>query len=717
MAYGKKYTVSFKNRIQNDVFRCEIWEKDFVGDSTELTGAETPFAVSYQNGDTDILAPIQSLQLTLSINTQTLSIEDFYSDDDENFRLDFYCESAGATTLNKLLYSTYLVQDGTSEPLTDRKHVITLKATDNLGLLKNVKWNEVEIPVDYNQKLSLIYFIQYSLKATGLYSPNTTIDMSLPLRVYDNLFENTRPDRGDDIEADPLQSTVLHANMFQNSDGTWQDLYTVLETVLKSLNATLIQANGYWNVIRIPEYKLFDGAIPGTEYFDTTTVNAVTLGSAITIDRNGTIEPIAEDQTKNIQRPVKLVKNTFNYKQPGSFIKQNDLQLPPGATPYATSTVSGIRYDKYALATYFPEWTQRKSDASYLQVETDTTTTPENEINRYIVSPGLAGDNGSVQFPAIDVTKGDSLDFSLQFKMLSSNSNQQRFWIRFTLIQTDGNHKTLVDDPTNAGFGWYWNAGSSANFWDEDEGWYYEVAAGDPKTDWLTWSFSSIDTNTKESRLRFPADGMLIIDIIASNGGNPSTNPRYELVWKDISLSLTQFINESTKIIGQTHTDTGISTNKAIKEDDIDIDDSPRNPIAGTLFINDLTNFDYTDSVTGEATNIGDIFFTRTKSWHRGSISEELRLGNIITQERLKLNYTSRQIIEGTFKNLRYGSNEFVSMLSLFEFGFITGKKFLLASATFDYMACTFNGRLIEIYKTGESFTDTYLFNYLYKTD
>jgi hypothetical protein len=716
--YGLKYTMRFKNRVQNDIYKCQIWQKGFSGSVLQLTGAPTPFTVTWQ--DQEILSPIKSIELTLSFLTDgSISIEDFYSDDDEEFRVDHYFESlADGTGTAKLLHSGYLIEDGVSEPVTDRKHIITLKATDNIALLKNVKWNEIDSTVlHYNSKLSLYYFVAYSLKATGLFSPDTTIDQNLPLRIYDNLFETSVGNRGANILNDPFESTVLNANTFQNTDNTWLDCYSILEKILTDLNACLLQAEGCWTVMRTPEYRLFtDGEILGTEYVSTPATNAVTLAPLVNIDRFGAdAYPVKEDQNKSMQRPLKYVLNTFNYDQPASFIVQVDLQLPKGATPYNTTTSGDIRYDKYDLATYFPAWQQRHGDDSYLQ--TETSISQKRETDRYIVTPGHANEQCNVFFNPIDVTKDDSMNFTLQFKMLAADSNTLRFFIRFELITTDGNFYILVD-PIGGGAGNpKWNGPNNTNTWDVGFGPYFEIAAGSTKTEWTTYDFNTIAAVTdQQPLLRFPADGILMIQVYGTNGTN--TSNRQQTVWKDIKLDITQYINKSTQIIGQTHEDDGNSLIKATSLNDLTIDDSPRNTIAGTLFTNALTNFDHTDTTTGEATGIGSIDFTRTLFWHRTGLTESLKLGNIITQERLEMRYTARLIVEGSYRTIRYDTDKFISMLSLFRFAFFSGKSFCATGLTIDYMDCSFQGKMIEIFKDVEDdFADIYTFNYLYKTD
>ena len=121
------------------------------------------------------------------------------------------------------------------------------------------------------------------------------------------------------------------------------------------------------------------------------------------------------------------------------------------------------------------------------------------------------------------------------------------------------------------------------------------------------------------------------------------------------------------------------------------------------MFTDALTDFSYVDVVDGEDTNLGAIYFTRTRSWHRDGISEVLRLGNVITQERLALRYISRLIVEGSFRNLRYDVDKFISLLTLFRIAFYQGKSFLPAGMEIDYMNCSFRSKLVEVFNDDDA--------------
>lgn len=708
MAYGKKYILPFKNRLQNDVMLAEIWQKDYADSTvTTLIGAETPVIVEWANKDTNLLEPINALEITLSFITDgSITIDDFFTNDDEQFRIDFcFFSYANGTGTPKLLYTTYMVPDGVTEPVTDQKHVIALKGTDNIALLKNVKWDETSN--SFNQTIALGGYIREALQSTGLYSHDTTIDMSLPLRIYDNLFENTEEDRSDDVLNDPMSQTTLYPNAFQNDDESWFDCYEILSRIL-SKNATLVQADGAWNVMRIPEYQLFtDGEIPGTEteYNGSgTDFTAITLSPLVTIGRNsGDVQPVAEDQLKTLQRSVKYVQNTFEYSNPVS-IQQANLQIPSDAVPYYTDTAADIRTDRYDIPTYFPSWVQRGGVTSYLEVKTDVATTVENEINRYIVLIGDDSLTGGVQFNPIPISAGDRLSFTLQYRTDTDTDDLMRFWVRFIMITGSATNYTLHDEAGTGNDLFRWVGPNPATLWDTDDGGIRKEVPNPSDvdtTEWITWDLAASQWSADLVPPVPAEDGILLIEVRGPNAG--SGTDRQNVFFKDITFNIEHLVSESTQIVGHIHTSTDSNSEaKLIQEDEVYIDDSPRNTIAGTLFTSALTAFEYTDSTTGQDTNIGSVYFTRTRTWHRGELSEIKKLGNIITEERLSLKQTTRLIVDGTFKNVRWDADKFINPLCLFTFSFYPTKFFVASSLAVDYMACTFKARLIEIFATGE---------------
>jgi hypothetical protein len=355
VAYGRKYLLEFSN-VQHDVYHVYISEKDYAGGIIALRGAtDQPFITKNSSGDDAVFNAIRAKECVINfVGENGISLKNnFYSEDDERFRIDFYCHSVSGTIIDKLLNSFFVVQDNCEEEFAAEPFNVSLSGTDNLALLKDVAFTTEGMPFDvangeFLGTISLFDFIKIALQQTGL--------ADLPLRIFSNIFENTTADRSTSATAEMFFETFLSTGKYLNDDGTWQDIYSIVQDILTTFNCCLCQENGAWNIVRRQESYLFtDNKIAGVEHDLTTgTKTAIELdfnwpvvfGSNIFLDK--------ADAVSRINRPFKYVKETFNFQQPASFIAHADLQLPDGAVPYETTTVGDIRYDKYSIATYFP---------------------------------------------------------------------------------------------------------------------------------------------------------------------------------------------------------------------------------------------------------------------------------------------------------------------------------------------------------------------------
>lgn len=737
MAYGRKYHIQFKN-VQNDLYHIFISEKDYEGGIYELRAAtDRPFETKSQSGDEAVFTAIRAKECALSFVAENgISLLNFYSEDDEQFRIDFYVHEVEGVIIDKLLNSFYLVQDNCQQDFAAEPFEVSLGGTDNIALLKDVPFTTEGMPYhtdngNYLGDISLFDYIKIAIQQTGL--------ADLPLRIYSNIFENTTDDRGDDPTAEMFQQIFMNTGRYVNDEGSWQDLYTILTDILTTFNCCLAQENGAWNIFRRQESYLFtDNKIPGVEH-------NLTTGDKTAIELDfiwpiAYVQPTANfidkifldkaDHKARINRPFEFAKETFNYTALIQ-LKNTDLQLPFGAVPFETIIDGDRRIDRYPLSTYFPDWIQRNGDTSFLEVVTDISVTPEQEIDRYINKPPNFDVKCGVQFNPIFVSENDSFTFSLLFDTLHDDGF---FWVYFRLLAFDGtcyslNYHHDVDDDTYLQ-------------WDEmppDE-WYsepYGIYAGKNSASgqWTQWSMFAF---TDEDRpILIPADGILLIEVdgnshdtAAPPGGglDPFGSGTYTTYFKDITLNITQYVNESSQISGHYHNNKQVLLpDQKIKnnyDEEIKIDDSPRHSIAGTLLTNETTDLNYTDTETGEETGVIDVHSIRTHAWHRANINEERRLGEIIVFERMHQAFKARTAIEGTLYGLRHqlsdDSFNFVSLLCLLTLDSLPNYNFIFGMLEVDWMNANVKAVLNELYQTDaddEPFDYDYIFSYIYKTD
>jgi hypothetical protein len=137
MPYQLKYTTRFQALKENgNIYELNISVKDYEGDSQQIILGENPVVQNWQ--DDDPLKPIKGCVLDINIvNNGTLSLDDFYSDEDDKFLVSLVHIDGIDELDSKELFQGFIIQDDCSEILVDYNHYIQLSATDNLGILKN----------------------------------------------------------------------------------------------------------------------------------------------------------------------------------------------------------------------------------------------------------------------------------------------------------------------------------------------------------------------------------------------------------------------------------------------------------------------------------------------------------------------------------------------------------------------------------------------------
>lgn len=614
MAYGIKYSVDFS------LYTLEISQKDYVGSVTAIEAGNP--AVLHRWDKDEPTPPIKGSSMIANIIGVPLL--DFYANNDDEFKGELYKDAV-------LLFSGFLVQDDCIEDVDDLIHPVSLSFTDGLGLLKDVSMGDALTAIgETNSKITLLQIIRACLVATGL---------SLPLEIFAELKEDTQ-----DTVSSFFDQTLIAKESFLKSEREYDNCYNVLESIMSRFNATLIQANGQWNIIRWHEHTptsfQYDAffALTGTGTYDDFKV----------FGRNEDIYPEA-GYNKKILRPYNLVKETFNYELPPQILKNADLKdLGTLITTYSSGTDTVKEYE-------FPKWfdsTLAGATATYfIRVVTDVL---GNETERYVVVKGDA-----IMSTDIEGDAGDVINFSFSIRTGVS-----------------------VSLPANLVFVVRVTDGTSAKYADED-GITWKNTTGYAKTfsiDLTQWQNVEIKTG------RLPFSGLVTVFLTLAT---PSSSD--ETHYNDLRFEYTAYINESTKITGQTHTNTQAIDNKNKNEADINIDDSPRNFIGGTLFL---------DTLTG-------LLQTRTSLWNTGK-----RLGEITTQEEKQWRSDARTITEGTLHG-----DVLVSPMSTFTSPIFPDLNFVPGLMEIDYANKTCSGTMWELYKTGESdVASEYKFEYIYDT-
>lgn len=677
MAYGLKYYKSFRNTA-NDLYRIEIYEKDYAGLAAEMSTTNPSFILKYQSGDQRPITSIRASEATINLWSEDwLSLDDFYSEDDEQFRIDFILisvydnETATDTAINLLKWRGFIVQDDCQEELQDPPYTIGLNATDNLALLKDITFDvaaqDILEPDELISKHLLFDYLKIALKATGIV---------LPLRIFLNVFE----DNHNESDTDELFSqTRLFSGKYLNDDGTWENMYQILEDILFRFNATILQADGYWNIVRLQELRQFENTLPGVEFdeeFTNATAIEVTKEFTITIpqvsnNESNAIQFIGANAVKRIQRPYKFTKETFNYQQPAELIRNINLQeVGDLITEYIDG--DGFTVKEYELPHWFETGFGGQPDV-FIRVITDT---EDVEQERYIVLRGGSFGGPFLRSSSFFLNEKDRVNVSFQLRTSDS--------------QTGSSNNTFLFRSSGAlEYRLNFNNGVTIDgSWSTIGGSIFSYSSAQNINDWTTFSVESLGV---------PQDGYFDIALNQLDFDGTINETHY----KDIIVTYIPYINDSTKIIGHTHNQTQSENIKNNFDEQIAIDDSPKNAIAGALFLNVETDGKYD---------------TLTALWHRRNISESRRLGDIITEERKQVSYVPRTVIDGQVFCLRSGI-ELITPLSVALIESLTDLNFILGVCEFDYFNNDFKSTFWELYETGEADEAApYEFKYLFET-
>lgn len=736
--YGLKYLCSF-DPISDEavVFKIDIFQKDYTGEIFDIKGSATPVLQQWETDDPK--APIKGCSLNMAfVNDGTLPLSSFFSTNDDDFKVVF-------SASNQVLFQGFLVQDDCSETLVDFTHEINLSANDNLGLLKDVSLDKANIfslyytsgtesiGADFNtrtflfgvtirDKVSVGDRIQLTgTTIDGIYTVNKIVydsngiatlvyvDEPLPATyvgttIYQilkpaNLLDKTPLSTilrmclsvtglqletdvyGKIIEVsqDPsrsfLEQTLIDPQTFLSSDTEYTNCYDVLEKILARFNMTLFQSNGVWNIIRWDELRYYNNLLDGFRYdSDFNYIGTITKTAPL---QSGINEPI-KAQTgilQKINRPLLYDKETFNYQYPKQLLRNFDLkQLGSLIKSYTKGTGDNLQN----ISEYNAMWWDKSGMVSafepgnyFIRITSDSL---GNEVERVLVV------NGYCRCYQIEANAGDSFKFSFSFKTQDSQPGTVSI-VFFAEINDGVNKKRFMNPSLTSGVMWQTNGG-----------FVYQIQSGDNSNSWHTVEIDS-------SHFPIPFDGLLYFYLVVGD----LKSPIHETYYKDIRFENQARINDTTKIIGQTHQSSQAGIIKNTSEEEIFIDSSPRNSISGTLFLNE---------------KIG-LLQKRTSKWKHPYPSQSKNLGDLITNEQMFWRHKPRTILDGTLYGINQ-SGSYISLLSVLKYDYFSTLNFVFGKLEIDYKNNKLDCTLWEMWEDGETDSNAalqYKFDYLYSTE
>jgi hypothetical protein len=227
-----KYFFQYKN-IANDTWKCEIYEKDFTGTTTEIIGRATIQKSSSENHFTSIRGTGVSLLLEAN---EFLDFSDLYSKGETDFSVKLYRD-------NILQFQGFIKPDGIFQSYSEDIWNINVECVDGLGLLEGLSFNSTS-GVAFSGKMSALDIIYNCLRRTGL---ELRIKTSIDILYYGIPF-NT-------VETDVLAKMYVDVNRYiKSDDNTTMGCLEVLKSILELFNAVITQEYGEWYIYRPSDF-------------------------------------------------------------------------------------------------------------------------------------------------------------------------------------------------------------------------------------------------------------------------------------------------------------------------------------------------------------------------------------------------------------------------------------------------------------------------------
>lgn len=242
--FTPKYRMEYDDLV-GGVTRLDVAGRTYEGDVEEVCGSGSPFSLRLRGeGEQNKFLPVLRTEGVITFVTDTPEqFRDLFTFDPSEWRL-YYYKNSSLKWIGKILPNQYQ-EDYKHEP-----YYVSFSADDGVSSLKDIPFIQDD-NTHFRGEQSIIKLLSFCLKKTGIY---------LPFRIGVNLFSELM----DQVAADdPFDQAYVDLSRYYLIEQDPSFFY-VLEALLSSFNARIIQYDGYWNVMRVCElvdtyaYREFD---------------------------------------------------------------------------------------------------------------------------------------------------------------------------------------------------------------------------------------------------------------------------------------------------------------------------------------------------------------------------------------------------------------------------------------------------------------------------
>jgi hypothetical protein len=314
-----KFVLEFEN-VERVKCVVNFFFTDYDGNPITLYGGARPFVLGEFNSDEDLFKPIRPQQATIEIlaSASGVKLEDFLSEDEDNIQVRFDFGDFNQYWLG------FLSQEDMSEVWIATNHILTLRADDGIGRLKNIELGDN----DGNTLLGAYDFVellQYATRGSALNFSNGAI--------ISNLFHTSMTDGTDRTG---LDQCTTDARTFENAISDFDNKYVAIEKINRAWNQTMFQWFSQFYVLRIPEMFTTEPLEGFT--FDEIGRYTISQRYDMLVGVGERVKPIMPEMLKTFFKPSKQTTVKYDWENFVQIVcnesfKEGELIVPLGDTP------------------------------------------------------------------------------------------------------------------------------------------------------------------------------------------------------------------------------------------------------------------------------------------------------------------------------------------------------------------------------------------------
>ena len=235
MSYGDLYKLQYYDffNVKTEIY---IKQLDYAGASTDITAGEEPLRINLNNEGSNKFQYVRGTSVEIDLLSETdFQFISLHTSDFKQYQIQI--DKGGV-----LYWKGWLLPDYYQEPYTETPYVVTIHASDGLGLLKN-----------YDLVNSNGSHLTGKL-AIGDILNQIFLKIGTKLNLYENI--NIYEDNINSTAADSVMYQIyIDCAIFYDIEGNPINCYDALVEILKPLNAYITQSEGAWHIVRVPTNK------------------------------------------------------------------------------------------------------------------------------------------------------------------------------------------------------------------------------------------------------------------------------------------------------------------------------------------------------------------------------------------------------------------------------------------------------------------------------